>query len=381
MDAVCSGILNGVYKPGQKLPTEGQLARDFNASRSTVVRAMEDLQQQEHVIRYQGVGTFVRQQQRSQNHVFAVILHWQSFPDQIYKTSIFDLIVPEISRCASLLGCCLLLINIPPKPDHDIAKRVACQLIASNVSGVFLIPLELSEQCNTVNREMASGLEEAGITVVLLDRDVNDCNHRSPYDLVGIDNRLAMMEVTNHLLQQGCRKIDFFAETLNCTATIERIRGYKKSLDLAGIAAEDSVIHCFNSKDLFKSDPRFSQQKTKLLNHVIKHKVDAFVCANDVLAADLLNFLHSAGLQVPEDVRITGFDDLPLDDGLAVPLTTVRQPTKTLAYEAVRTMIDRLGHPDLPPRDIRVHAELIRRQSSGIGLPGRTPRQCLLSVR
>ena len=60
-DVLCRDILNGVYKPGQVLPTEKELAGHFKASRPTIARAMRELQHEVLIIRRQGQGTFVRQ--------------------------------------------------------------------------------------------------------------------------------------------------------------------------------------------------------------------------------------------------------------------------------------------------------------------------------
>ena len=60
-----------------------------------------------------------------------------------------------------------------------------------------------------------------------------------------------------------------------------------------------------------------------------------------------------------------GFDDLPFDEHLPVALTTIRQNPSALAYEAIRTMIDRINHPDIPAREIMVKTDLVVRESCG----------------
>ena len=94
-------------------------------------------------------------------------------------------------------------------------------------------------------------------------------------------------------------------------------------------------------------------------------KTEAFVCVNDSTAADLVYFFVRNGIQVPQDVRIVGFDDLPTDESLPVSLTTIRQNPSALAYESVRTMVDRIQRPDMPARDIMVKTELVIRESCG----------------
>lgn len=372
-DDLCGKILNGVYKPGQKLPTENELARHFNTSRPTVGRAMRDLQQKGFIYRRQGQGTFVRQPHHTGNKTFGILIHWQNTPGQVQTmSSIFGLMVPEISRYASLFGYSLLLNDIPPEPEYDPVKRaqlIAQQLIDVKIAGVFFTPLELPDELCYINDEITSALTRAGIAVVLLDRDINNTYHRSQYDLVGINNERAAIAVTDHLIEQGCSKIDFLAESTKTTAIQERVKGYEIALECASLADSDYMVHYITSKDLFKKDPQYLKQAELILDRIKNKQVEAFVCVNDSTAADLLNFLLRSNIRVPDDVRIVGFDDLPLNDYLAVPLTTVRQPIEALAYEAVRTMIDRIEYPELPARDIMVHTNLVVRRSSGAGNP------------
>jgi DNA-binding LacI/PurR family transcriptional regulator len=96
-----------------------------------------------------------------------------------------------------------------------------------------------------------------------------------------------------------------------------------------------------------------------------RQKPDAFVCANDVTAATLMQTLETLGFAVPKDVRITGFDDVRYSKLLRVPLTSLRQPCQELGEMAVMAMLTRLAQPDLPARDILLDCKLIVRRSCG----------------
>lgn len=367
-DDLSAKILDGSYQPGQKLPTENELAGHFNTSRFTVVRAMQDLQQDGFIFRRQGQGTFVHQPHQTENKTFGIMIHEQNPAGPVQMmNSIFSLMVPEISRCAAMFGYSLLLNDVPPEPEADPVKRlqvISQQLADVQVAGVFFTPLELPDELSHVNEAIAETLKKAGVSVVLLDRDIYNTYRRSRYDLVGIHNRHAAVAITEHLIEQGCRKIDFLAESPNCTSAVERIKGYQTALSRADLDRVGSEVHYIASKCLFREGKQDRASAEKILKRVREDGVEAFVCVNDATAADLLNFFLRSGIQIPEEVKITGFDDLPLNDYLAVPLTTIRQPVEALAYEAVRTMIDRIEYPDLPPRDIRVHTDLIARRSS-----------------
>ncbi|HVJ83456.1 MAG TPA: substrate-binding domain-containing protein, partial [Planctomycetia bacterium] len=96
---------------------------------------------------------------------------------------------------------------------------------------------------------------------------------------------------------------------------------------------------------------------------------DAVLCANDQVAAQLLRSLAAAGLRVPGDVRIVGFDDVRFATLLAPALTTVRQPCRELAAVALKTMLERFADPTIPPRGISLAPTLAVRDSCGAYLP------------
>lgn len=92
---------------------------------------------------------------------------------------------------------------------------------------------------------------------------------------------------------------------------------------------------------------------------------DAIVCANDQMAIGAMRELHAAGLRVPEDVAVTGFDDIHLGALLAPPLTTVHQPMRLLGERACALLLDRISDPTLPRRVERLPTELVVRESCG----------------
>jgi len=363
-DKLCNDIIKGTYKPGQQLPTENELAELFDTSRPTISRAMRDLQAKGLITRRQGQGTFVTQSSKPSNQTLGLLIHWQLRPVQTTNSTIFGIMVPELLKYASASNYSLLLNDIPVESHSDYVQRaqaVCKRLVTSHVAGTFFTPLELTKN-NFFNINIAEQLKKAGIAVVLLDRDLTDSYHRSSFDVVGINNEQSSLVLTSHLLELGCTKIDFVCGTVQTTAINERYLGYRLALEENSIQPRPERLHKFDSRQLCKSA---CPERKKLLELVRNRSTEAFVCVNDSTAADLMNFFFANGLRVPEDVRIVGFDDLPIDESLPVPLTTIRQNPSALAYEAIRTMIDRIQHPDAPARNIMVKTELVVRKSCG----------------
>jgi GntR family transcriptional regulator of arabinose operon len=364
-DKLCNDIIKGIYKPGEKLPTENELADMFDTSRPTIGRAMRDLQQKGLITRRQGQGTFVKQSTKPSNRTLGLLIHWQIRPVQTTNSTIFGIMVPELLKNASQYGYSLLLNDIPVGNDSDYIERaqaICKRLMASHVAGVFFTPLELTKN-NFLNENIAEQLNRAGIALVLLDRDLTDSYHRSQFDIVGINNEQSSLIITHHLIELGCKKIDFVCGTVQTTAINDRYYGYRQALEENQIQPEKQRLHQFDSRLLVSQSA--CPERKMLLDLVKSGKTEAFVCVNDTTAADLITFFHSEGIKIPQDVRIAGFDDLPIDQNLPVSLTTIRQNPSALAYEAIRTMDDRINKPDTPARNIMVKTELIVRESCG----------------
>ena len=365
---LCRDILKGVYKPGEKLPTEKELSEHFCASRPTISRAMRQLQREGLIVRRQGQGTFVRQDAIAAQKTLGILVHWQIWPDSHqakHTTTIFGIMIPEMLRVASQFNYSLLLNDIPEGVVDPIerARKICQQLVDSRVAGVFFTPLELTDDANTTNEEIAAMLDSAGIAVVLLDRDISDSYHRSKYDIVGINNEQSALVLTHHLIDLGCRKIDFISGPSHTTSIVERGRGYRAALEENNILFDEKRVHLFYSKDLRNADT--DQAGQELIRLVKEKQTEAFVCVNDDTAGDMINFFLRNGIRVPEDIRIVGFDDLPTSQYLPVSLTTVRQSVKALADESIRTMLNRIEHPEILAREILVNTELIVRDSCG----------------
>ena len=108
-EAFCNAIVEGKYLPGEQIPTEKEIAAQFNASRPTVGRAMRDLEQHGMLVRRRGSGTFVRKATHSRTKTFGMLIPWQGGESLDSKTSVFAALVPEISRVSSRSGYTLLL--------------------------------------------------------------------------------------------------------------------------------------------------------------------------------------------------------------------------------------------------------------------------------
>jgi LacI family transcriptional regulator len=103
------------------------------------------------------------------------------------------------------------------------------------------------------------------------------------------------------------------------------------------------------------------------MQRLIPHQPDAIFIASDTMAFGALRALREAGLCVPNDVAVVGFDDLPTSALSDPPLTTIRQPIRRLGAQAVETLIDILANGTQPPRRTTLSIELVIRSSCASG--------------
>jgi GntR family transcriptional regulator, arabinose operon transcriptional repressor len=335
-------IRSGKYKNGQKFPSEAALVKKFGASRITVGHAVRELQQSGLLDRVAGSGTYVRAAGIRDR---AGLLFGLVIPN-LGETEIFEPICQAIAGAPEAAGHGLLW----PQADPEVEK-LCRQCIERKVDGVFFAPLELSERSTEVNRRVMKMLAQAGIPVILLDRQAG-AQSGQRCDLVGIDNHRAGYLAAEHLLQVGARRIGFLAYNNQAGTVAERIRGYS---DVTGMP------------EVFRVD---SGERIALPDGVLR--CDALVCANDRIAGQSMHALIARGARVPQDMRIVGIDDVNYATLLPVPLTTVHQPCRDIGETALRMMLDRLERPKMPARQVLLDCHLVVRESCGansLGLP------------
>jgi LacI family transcriptional regulator len=352
-------IAAGRYGEGARLPSEVQLVKQFGVSRPTVARALRDLETQGLVERRAGSGTYVRSniQRSASSRILGLLV------PGLATTEIFQIICGEIASLARVNEYGLLWGgSTNPRVDTDAslqhAEELCKQFIEREISGVFFAPAELQPGQEKANGQLAEALREAGIPVVLLDRDLSDYPRRSDFDLVGIDNMTGGYMMAEHLVKLGCRKIYFVARPFSAATVDARIAGIREAFVRNRIEPDPNWIRLGDPADL------------KFVRSLVAgRQADAFVCANDDTAAVLLRALESQGVRAPQDVRVVGFDDVKYATLVSVPLTTIHQPCRDIAIIAFRTMMERLAEPTLPTRSIALTPRLVVRESCGAYLP------------
>lgn len=186
-----------------------------------------------------------------------------------------------------------------------------------------------------------------------------------------VDNRSGLELVTEHLIHDhGCRRPAFLAGTPKNPDSDERFQGFAATLERHGIPIESSRVA---SGHFLPSLGRAA------MDELLDRKVgfDAVVAANDSMAIGAIQALRKRGLRVPQDIPVTGFDDLTLARLCNPPLTTVAQPFEILADLAVGLIEDQAAGRQVPELT-QIPSQFVRRQSCGCGY--RTPGESCSSL-
>ncbi|MEX0686347.1 MAG: LacI family DNA-binding transcriptional regulator [Balneolales bacterium] len=202
-------------------------------------------------------------------------------------------------------GYFVRLSFISPLIKSDLHKFI---LNAHRLDGVILLTQESTDIA-------MDALDEREIPTVIEGHNPKFPNVSS----IDVDNFSGSYKATSYLISLGHRKIGAMFANLDMQESVERLNGYKKALNDAGIRVNKKYIAIgdYSQKFGFKTIQRWLAKGVN---------ISAVFCASDTLAMGALLALHEAKVKVPETISIIGFDDLPISQYTIPPLTTIKQP-------------------------------------------------------
>jgi len=260
----------------------------------------------------------------------------------LFRDPFFSILAQGISSTCTLNNYTLMLWLIEPHSeqrsyDNILNNRLIDGLIVSS---------------SKIGDRLIERLIEKKTPLVQVGR--NDCPDISSVDA---DNIHGAMQAVNHLVSIGRRQIATITGQMELYSGVDRLAGYKRGLAESSLPILDERIAFGN----FTEESGYNQ--TKLL--LAKSKFDGLFVASDSMAFSAIQALLEAGLRVPEDVAVVGFDDIPAAAHNQIPLTTVRQPIQKMGSIAAQTLIDQLEQKDTSTaRRIILPTELVIRDST-----------------
>jgi DNA-binding LacI/PurR family transcriptional regulator len=270
------------------------------------------------------------------------------------RSGILALAVPELTspyfaavasaagRAAKAHGRVLVIEET--RGDVEGERVALVDLTSRLVDGVILSPLVTPEPLV---------LERIGRTPLVM---LGEHRYDVGADHVAMDSVRAARELTEHLLATGRRRIAVVGRQEPGSTGGERWRGHVQALAAAGVAPDEALVPAVAA---YRREDGIRAVVALL---AAGPPPDAVLCFNDLLALGAMHALRAAGLRVPQDVAVAGFDDV--EESRYAGLTSVAPDLELLAAEAVRLLVRRVEDPARPPCQVEVPFRVRVRESS-----------------
>jgi len=230
-------------------------------------------------------------------------------------------IVQGAEKKAMEAGYSLILSQSGADPDRELA---AVRLLRERrVDGVIVTASRVGELYTPL-------LSDLRVPIVL----VNNQREGGYLHSIYVDDFAGARMVVEHLVELGHRKIAYVGCPERPLSNRNRLNGYRSALESHGIRVESSfVVQIPGMDDL----ARGKEAAKRLLS--LRERPSAIFCYNDLTAIGTLQALRTSGIQVPEDVSLVGFDDIPMASMVCPALTTVAQPKEEMGVKAMEMLL------------------------------------------
>lgn len=207
--------------------------------------------------------------------------------------------------------------------DIEVERENLRFLLSRKVDGIIVLPVNYSGV-------FLCPAKEAGIPVVLLDRELQD----ETFDCVCIDNRIAAFRAVDVLIKNHHKRIAIIGSNSENTG-VERYRGYRDAMEQAGLPVREEYVL------LSRFDVREGYEKMKQLLEMEERPTAVFL-SNYETALGAVTALNESSVLCPEEISLFGFDDLLVSKVVRPKLWLVVQPMETLCANAVRLLLERI---------------------------------------
>jgi len=249
-------------------------------------------------------------------------------------------------------GCDLLFCaTAPSQLGAPVRREAVKRTIERGVDGLIICGVGARDP------EFATILE-SGVPAVFIDHD--PIGARVGYVMSA--NVEAMGNVVHHLYENGRRRIAHITGQSNTRPGPDRLLGFRSELERLGLPAPAEYV----VEGDFFHDSGYDAANLLL---ALPELPDAIACASDSMAVGVMAAIEQAGLRVPEDIAVTGFDDAEYAATVIPALTTMRQDALGMGTAAGEAILRMLDNPDSSPPVVLIETELVVRESSGPAKP------------
>lgn len=329
---------------GEQLPSENELAREFKLSRHTVRQTFGELETEGWIRREQGRGTFCSYDKCRRQGAGKTIALVTTYISEY----IFPGIIRGVEEVVSAAGFQLALANTNNDKTKEGVHLNA--FLHQGIAGLIVEPTK-SSKVNT-NFKFFKEFEQRGIPYLFFHAVYPDLDPA----YIMMDDFKGGYLVGNYLLQQGHREIAGIFKS-DDRQGVNRRAGFEKALSEYGLTLSSDYLGLYETEQADSFPDQF-------INELVHAKIrpTALFAYNDQIALKTMAAIREAGLTIPGDISVVGYDDSPLAKVAEVKLTTVRHPQAALGRRAARFIIDMIEKNITRPRFI-YQPELIVRES------------------
>jgi LacI family transcriptional regulator len=336
----------------RQMPTLEEIARLAKVSRSTVSRVVNnDPNVSEKTrLRVQDVirnldfqpNRAARTLAGGRSHVLGLVIPMGVL--RLFSDPYFPLLIHGVNSACNTFEYSLMLWMVEPEYE----RRMINQVLHNGMTDGIIVASSL------IDDPIILSLAQSSLPFLVVGR--HPVNPNVSY--IDMDNTGASRQIVNYLLHKGCRRIATITGPQNMIAGIDRLEGYHQAFKDWGLTPDPKLI----VDGGFSEDGAF-QAMRQLLTDSNSPLIEAVYAASDMMAIGAIRAIQEAGLCVPQDIAVVGFDDIPQAARHEPPLTTVRQFIQRTGTVAVETLIRMIERPDLPPQRIILPTELVIRKS------------------
>jgi LacI family transcriptional regulator len=343
-----------------KHPTQADVARLAGVSRATV----------SYIVNSQTNGR-VPISEETRQRVLEAVAELDYVPDtgaqalRSGNTKTIGLIIPDIhnphfweiadgvEQEANTAGYHILLSSIPP--ENKYAEEIFKNLSHRRIDGLIMVP-SFIYQSEEAQKTLAYLIKRRLPIVGMMGDHGSDVTNN--IDRIVSDYRDITREIMTHLLSLQHQRIGFIFGIAVPNLGSDRLFAYRESLQSAGLPVDPNlIVECGPTLE--------DSYRATLQLLALPSRPTALLVINDFLAIGALRAIRDLNLNVPQDISLFGYDDIPIAQYLTPRLSTASKNGRGIGQEATRLLLARLQDPDRPRQEIRLPARLILRESTG----------------
>jgi len=340
-----------------KKVTIQDIAKKLNLSRNTVAKALNNSDTVSYETRFLVIETAY---EMGYSKLSPVVLNEFKVRNKVDETkSIVVLTRREIS----------FFWNSVIMGISDELNKYGCKLqfnfISEQDEKSLVLPIDFNEEISGViilsifSDDYISQIIKQNVPVVFLDGTVELGNSYKYGDVIVCEGKNSIQTITLDMISKGLSKIGFIGDTTYSKTIHERYEGYLAALRKADITPDPSIIASYHRTHKF-----YKKEEVEAAIDDFPYMPEAIVCANDDIALFTIRYLHSKGLSVPDDVAVSGYDNVEVMSQTEPILTTVKVGNQRLGRRLVQKLMWRLKNPAFPKEVLFINSEVIFRESS-----------------